>query len=259
MPQPYIIKKIEGKVVRAIYEYGLICEGDRVMVGLSGGKDSYSLLDLLVRCQRTQRMQFSLHACHVQATDMDYRADTAFMQRYCDEHGVLFHLRTIDVQYDPNDRKPACFICSWKRRKMLFATTNQVGCNKLALGHHMDDTIETLLMNMINHASISSIPPKLSMFDGTLELIRPLTTCRDAELRSYAAAKEFPTEVKRCQYEHDTHRTDVRELIEAMERINRDARKNIYRSTQNFLAEYVVGSPTNHKPRSGAKRKASDE
>lgn len=249
MPTPYIIKKVEAKVNHAIFDHALIEDGDRVMVGLSGGKDSYSLLDVLVSRRRCLPISFELHACHVQAADMDYRADIDFMQSYCQQHGVALHLRQIEVQYDPTDRRPACFICSWKRRKMLFTTTKEQGCNKLALGHHLDDTVETLLMNMINHGSISSIPPMLSMFGGEFRLIRPLTSCLDAEMRRYAAAREFPAEVKRCQYEHDTHRTEIRDLISSMTYINRSARENMYRSTQNIMEQYIVRRTEKSPPR----------
>lgn len=247
MPTPYIIKKVESKVNRAIYDYGLIEDGDSIMVGLSGGKDSYSLLDVLVSRRQCLPINFNLHACHVQANDMDYRADIEFMQNYCAQHNVTFHLKEITAEYNPNDRKPACFICSWKRRKMLFATTKESGCNKLALGHHLDDTVETLLMNMINHSSICSIPPSLSMFEGEVKLIRPLTTCLEKEMKKYAMVREFPSEIAKCRYENDTHRAAVKDLIRDMEKINRDARQNLYRSTQNILSEYIPQKPTTKK------------
>lgn len=168
-----ILEKLEGKVNKTIFGYNLIENGDRVMVGLSGGKDSYSLLDLLISRRKALPIDFQLHACHVMAADMNYRADIDYMKKNCAKNNVTFHLKEITVEYNPNDRKPACFICSWKRRKMLFRATRENGCNKLALGHHLDDAIETLLMNMINHSSISSIPPNLSMFNGDIKLIRP--------------------------------------------------------------------------------------
>jgi len=235
-----IKKKLEGKVNKALFNYSLIENGDKVMVGLSGGKDSYSLLDLLISRQKSLPIDFELHACHVMASDMDYSADIEYMQRICAAHNVELHLKEITVEYDASDRKPACFICSWKRRKMLFSTTREFGCNKLALGHHLDDAIETLLMNMVNHSSMSSIPPILSMFNGDIKLIRPLSTCLDKELELYASVREFPSEVKNCQYEKDTHRDSIRKIIGEMEKINRDARKNIYTSMQNIFSEYLV-------------------
>lgn len=235
-----IIKKLESKVNKTLFNYNLIENGDKVMVGLSGGKDSYSLLDLLISRRNNLPIKFEIHACHVMAIDMDYKADITFMKKICEDNNVNFHLKEITVDYNPNDRKPACFICSWKRRKMLFTATRECNCNKLALGHHLDDAVETLLMNMINHSSISSIPPKLSMFNGDIQLIRPLSICKDNELELYAATKNFPTELKKCTYEKDTHRNSIRQIIQNMELINKDARQNIYNSMQNIIEEYIV-------------------
>lgn len=240
MATPYIVKKLESKVNKTIYGYNLIEDGDKIMVGLSGGKDSYSLLDLLISRRKMLPINFELHACHVMATDMDYRANIEYMQNVCSTNNVFFHLRQIAVEYNPNDRKPACFICSWKRRKMLFTTTKEQQCNKLALGHHLDDAIETLLMNMINHSSISSIPPLLSMFEGEVKLIRPLSTCLNKDLEKYAYAKKFPGETRKCSHEKDTHRDIIRQIINQMGKINRDARENIYRSMQNIFNDYIV-------------------
>ncbi len=135
--------------------------------------------------------------------------------------------------------RPILYAASWKRRKMLFTITREAGCNKIALGHHLDDAIETLLLNMINHSSISSIPPKLSMFNGEIILIRPLTTCLDKGLKKYSQLKGFPSEKRKCFYDKDTHRTTIRELIYQMEQINRNARENISRSMQNIFDDYI--------------------
>lgn len=245
MSEYSIVKKLEGKVNKTLFNYNLIENGDKVMVGLSGGKDSYSLLDLLISRRKSLPINFELHACHVMATDMEYRADIDYMQKVCKENKVNFHLKEITVEYNPNDRKPACFICSWKRRKMLFSTTHEFNCNKLALGHHLDDAIETLLMNMVNHSSISSIPPTLAMFGGEIKLIRPLSLCLDNEMKKYALAKVFPNEIHKCHYEKDTHRDSIRKLICEMEKINKDARKNIYNSMQNIFSEYLIGVQKN--------------
>lgn len=247
MSEHSIVKKLEGKVNKTLFNYTLIEDGDKVMVGLSGGKDSYSLLNLLISRRKSLPIEFELHACHVMATDMEYRADIGYMQRMCRENNVNFHLKEITVEYNPNDRKPACFICSWKRRKMLFTATRETGCNKLALGHHLDDAIETLLMNMVNHSSMSSIPPILSMFGGEIKLIRPLSLCLDNELEQFAMAKEFPSEIHKCLYEKDTHRNSIREIISQMEKINKDARRNIYNSMQNIFDEYLVKKPIETK------------
>ena len=135
----FIIKKIESKVKRAIYDFNLIEKGDAVLVGISGGKDSFALLDILVNLNKILPEKFRIVACHVEAKDMSYQADVAFMRSYCNENGVELHFKEIVVDYDPQKRQPACFICSWKRRKELFKLAREKQCSKLALGHHLDD------------------------------------------------------------------------------------------------------------------------
>ena len=241
--KPYIVKKLESKVKSAIYNYNLIEEGEGVMVGISGGKDSYALLNLLVSLRQSMPDKFLIEACHVQAQDMPYKADETFMRDYCHENEIPLHFRQITVDYRPEGRQPACFICSWKRRKALFAVTRERNCKKLALGHHLDDAVETLLMNMIHHSSISSMPPKLSMFDGELFTIRPLILVHDNELKKYSQIMEFPSEVSLCPHEDETNRDSVRELIRASEKLNRSARENIFRSMGTIYHDYIVNKP----------------
>lgn len=235
-----IVRKTETKVNRAIYSYNLISAGDKVLVGISGGKDSYSLLDLLVSRRRVLPIQFDIEACHVVATDMDYKADTAFMSSYCQAHGIPLHLVGIQVDYNPNQRKPACFVCSWKRRKALFNLSKSIGCNKLALGHHLDDAIETLMLNMVNHSSISSLPPALSMFGGRLHLIRPLILLTNTELEAYSKELGFPSEIELCTYYDDSQRAAVRKLIDGFALLNKSARTNIFSSMGNICNDYIV-------------------
>ncbi|MFP4557411.1 MAG: ATP-binding protein [Bacteroidales bacterium] len=239
----YIVKKLEAKVKNAIYSYGLIHNDDGVLVGISGGKDSYALLDLLVNLNRSMPDKFRIEACHVQAKDMPYKADEGFMRSYCEANKIPLHFRQITVDYKPEQRQPACFICSWKRRKELFSLASERNCSKLALGHHLDDAVETLLMNMIHHSSISSIPPKLSMFEGKLFAIRPLIFAHDKELKKYSEIMGFPEEVSLCLHEDKTSRDDVRELIHASEKLNRSARENIFRSMGTIYHDYIVTKP----------------
>ncbi len=239
----YIAKKLEAKVKSAIYGYNLIENADRVMVGISGGKDSFALLDILVTLRRSLPEKFEIEACHVQAADMPYKAEEDFMVSYCDQNNIPLHFKQIVVDYNPSGRQPACFICSWKRRKELFSIAKERKCNKLAFGHHLDDAVETLLLNMIHHSSISSMPPKLSMFEGELLAIRPLILVTDKELAKYADNLQFPSEVSLCPHEDKTSREQVRELLSSAVKINRSARENIFRSMANIYNDYIVTEP----------------
>lgn len=213
------------------------------MVGLSGGKDSFALLDLLVHLRKSIPEKFTIEGCHIKAVDMLYKADEEFMISYCQANNIPLHFREIRVDYKTEGKKPACFVCSWHRRKALFAIARERKCNKLALGHHLDDAVETLLLNMIHHSSISSIPPKLSMFEGELEIIRPLINVHDNELAKYADSMEFPSEIDKCPYEDKTNREEVRNLILLAQELNRSARENIFRSMANIYPEYIVKGP----------------
>jgi tRNA(Ile)-lysidine synthase TilS/MesJ len=235
-----IVKKLEAKVKSAIYNYNLIDSDDSIMVGISGGKDSFALLDLLVNLKRSLPIKFNIEACHVRASDMPYKADEDYMVEYCREHNVTLHFKQIVVDYDSNGTKPACFICSWKRRKELFAIARERKCMKLAFGHHLDDAVETLLMNMIHHSSISSIPPKLSIFGGEMFIIRPLILAHDSELVSYNEIKAFPDEISLCPHEDRTNREKVRALIREADKLNKSTRENIFRSMGNIHKEYIV-------------------
>jgi tRNA 2-thiocytidine biosynthesis protein TtcA len=235
-----IQKKVEGKVNKALYSFGLVQDGDKILVGISGGKDSYALLDLLVSRRKVLPFNYTIEACHVVATDLAYTANTNYMEEYCSTNDIPLYIKEITIEYNPNQRKPICFICSWKRRKALFSLAKELKCNKLALGHHLDDAIETLLLNMVNNSSISSIPPMLSMFNGYLFAIRPLILLTNKELTLYAAHKKFPDEITVCPYHKDSQRDSIRKLIDQMEILNRSARKNIFQSMGNIFDEYLA-------------------
>jgi tRNA(Ile)-lysidine synthase TilS/MesJ len=244
----FIVKKLEAKTKRAIYDYSLIDQGDGVLVGLSGGKDSYALLDLLVNLNRSMPEKFRIEACHVVASDMPYKADIDFMKQYCSENSIPLYFESITIDYRPERRQPACFICSWKRRKALFKLARQRECSKIALGHHLNDAVETLLMNIVHHSSISSMPPILSMFDGELFVIRPLILAHDTELKKYCDHLGFPSERSLCPYDDKTSRESVRQMIDQLSKLNRSALENIFRSMGNICTDYIVSNPTNKKP-----------
>ncbi len=232
-------EKISRKVGRTILEYGLVVEGDRILVGLSGGKDSMILLEALADRKKHLPFEFEIMAVHVSATSIGYVMDTDYLQRFCDELGVPLRLEEIEVDLGLDPKKAPCFICSWARRKRIFEVSRELDCNKVALGHHRDDAIQTVLMNMIYHGSISSLPRELSMFGGRIRLIRPLLYIPEKELSYYAGLRTFRKQEKSCPYDGSTRREEIKELIRQMDRLNRDARRNIFKAMDNIYPDYL--------------------
>jgi tRNA(Ile)-lysidine synthase TilS/MesJ len=232
-------EKISKKVGKAVLEYQMIKEKESVLVGLSGGKDSMILLEALADRRRHFPFDFKLSAIHVSATNIGYKMNTAYLGEFCKSLDIPLYLEEIEVDLDVNPKKSPCFICSWNRRKRIFEKSKELHCNKVALGHHKDDAIQTLLLNMIYHGSISSLPQKLSMFDGRIELIRPMLFIPEKELTYYATLRTFEKQEKYCPYDNTTRRESVKELIRQMDKLNRDARRNIFRAMDNIYDEYL--------------------
>ena len=167
------------KAGKAIYDYELIEPGDRILVGVSGGKDSLALLEVLALRARDPKQNYTVVAAHIAVENVAYEVDGEYVRQFCEQLGVEFIHRTIATAVKEDSGKPVCFVCSWNRRKTLFGIAKEYGCNKLALGHHRDDAIESLLMSMMFNGTIASMPPKLAMFDRTFTLIRPFIYLTD--------------------------------------------------------------------------------
>lgn len=154
------IRRIERRFSKGVVQYGLIEEGDKILIGLSGGKDSLALVELLGRRARIYKPRFSVVAVHVVMKNIPYQSDTEYLKAHCETYGVPFV--QYETAFDPatDTRKSPCFLCSWNRRKALFTVAKEHGCNKIALGHHMDDILETLLMNITYQGAFSTMPPR---------------------------------------------------------------------------------------------------
>jgi len=233
------MRKFFRKMGKAINDYDLIGDGDRILVGVSGGKDSLALLEVLALRNKNRQNNYTIVAAHVDVENVEYETDMSYIQEFCDSLGVEFIKRVIKVDFTKESKKPACFICSWNRRKVLFELAKEYNCNKLALGHHKDDAIETLLLNMVNNGIMSSMPPKLSMFDGTFTLIRPLIYYTDEEVRKYADYRKFKKQVKYCPHENKTQRNRAKKLIAQLEELNPHVRSNIFAAMSNIHEEYL--------------------
>lgn len=233
-------KRIVSRFWKALSTYKLIEEGDHVLVGLSGGKDSLCLLEMLARRNRIHSPRFSITAVHIRMENIQYETDTSYLQAFAENLGVPMHIITTSFDSSTDKRHSPCFLCSWNRRKKMFNLAQELGCNKIALGHHMDDIIHTTLMNQFFQGHFSTMPVVLKMHKMPLSIIRPLCLEAEADIRQYAVNKGYVKQKKRCPYEHETHREEIKLIYQQIERMNPEARYSIWNAleSENKLIEY---------------------
>ncbi|HOL97640.1 MAG TPA: tRNA lysidine(34) synthetase TilS [Bacteroidales bacterium] len=241
------IRKFYSKLSKAIQNFNLISEGDRILIGVSGGKDSVSLLHGLARLKKYEKTNFEIFAAHIEITSVPYKIDKTYLENFCYENNIKFIFEKIDVDFSERKNKSHCFVCSWHRRKKLFETAHSFNCNKLALGHHLDDAIETLIINMCYHNSISSMPAKLDMFDGKIQLIRPLILLKNEEIKKFASAMNIPAEIETCPFDDKTKRNQAGEIVKEMENRFKFAKNSIFNSMSKIYLKYLP-VPENENP-----------
>ena len=228
-------KRLNERFVRAMATYHLIEDDDRILVGLSGGKDSLLLLELLAKRAKILHPRFEVEALHVRMENIHYETDTSYLQAFCDDLGVKLHVRTTRFEMgspadarDARRQKQPCFLCSWMRRKEIFNLAQELGCNKIALGHHQDDILHTALMNLCFQSRFASMPARLKMRKMPLTIIRPLCMIQEQDIKVYAELQGYQKQQKLCPYETDSHRTAIKHLYEEMERISPEVRYSIW-------------------------------
>lgn len=222
--------RIRQRFRRGVTQYGLIEDGDRILVGLSGGKDSLVLLRLLAEQSRIFRPRFSVVAVHVENETGQYLTDNDYLERYAATCGVPLLHTSICVENAPTGRKATCFLCSRERRKALFRMAKEQHCNKIALGHHRDDILQTFLMNLVYEGNAGTMRPRMQMERFPMTLIRPLCMVDECELERLALLEHFPPQLKRCPWERETARTKVKALLSQLEEINPEARQSLWRA-----------------------------
>ena len=241
-------KRLNERFVKAMATYHLIEDDDHILVGLSGGKDSLLLLELLAKRTKIDHPRFCVEALHVRMENIHYATDTSYLQQFCDDLGVKLHVRTTRFEIgeetikdarDARRQKQPCFLCSWMRRKEMFNLAQELGCNKIALGHHQDDLIHTALMNLTFQGRFDTMPARLKMKKMPLEIIRPLCMIEEQDIKTYAELQGYQKQQKLCPYETDSPRTDIKRLYDEIEQLNPEARYSIWRAlnTDNKLIE----------------------
>jgi len=220
------------KVARACKEFDLLAPGDRVAVAVSGGKDSRALLDLLLRYRQQVPFTYDLVALHVDGASAglpDLRAD---LEPWFRQLGAEY--RFVPLLLPPDEPLPLnCFRCSWNRRKALFLAAADLGCGKLALGHHADDAAATTLINLLFAGRLGTLEPRVSFFGGRVTVIRPLIYLTAAELARYAHAAGFPAPPDCPQAAHST-RAQVEALLRGFGPRQARIRANLWRAALRF-------------------------
>jgi len=234
-----ILIGIQSKFKKALYDYRLIEDGDHILIGLSGGKDSLALLELLGERMKIFVPRFKLTAVHVTVENIAYESNLNYLKTISEKFNIPFvHYKT---KFDgtTDTRKSICFLCSWHRRKALFAVAKELGCNKMALGHHLDDITETLLLNLFYQGSFGTMPPKLKMDKFDMTIIRPLSLISEKEMKEMERIREYQKQEKNCPYEKDSSRRNAKNLISELEKWNPEVRNSIWAAMENIKSDYL--------------------
>ncbi len=225
-------KRVRRCFAKAIRQFGLIEAGDHILIGLSGGKDSLAMLELLGDAMKRSQEPFRVSALHVRVSGVDYRTDTAYLHGMAAAYGIPFYVKTADFLADRNAKRTPCFLCSWHRRKQLFALAQELGCNKIALGHHQDDLLNTALMNLTYSGSFATMPAFLRFRKMPLAVIRPLCLNSEADLRLWAEHRAYKPIEKSCPYERVSVRTSIAAVYDSMAALNPEARQSLWHALQ---------------------------
>jgi tRNA 2-thiocytidine biosynthesis protein TtcA len=219
------------RVNKAIREFAMIADGDRVAVAVSGGKDSRSLLHLLRARQRSVPERYHLVALHVEAEIAGYPRLRPLLEPWFHELGVDFAFSSLDLPLD-EPRPLDCFRCAWNRRKALFLRAHQLGCNKLALGHHADDAAHTTLLNLLYSGRLETMAPSVQFFDDQITLIRPLIYLEERQLSQLARRLSFVFGKTSCPRSSTSKRAWVKDWLHHAGRDYRQIRTNLWRAAR---------------------------
>ncbi len=216
--------------------YGLLADGDTILLAVSGGKDSLTMLDLLERRRRTGQERYTLTAAHVVS---DYycgrKVPNDWLAAYCEARGIPLVIEPVAIADTVTAaERSRCYLCARERRRALFEIAGRMGCNKLAFGHHADDVAETTLMNLFYSGRIDSIDPKAEFFDGRLTVIRPLVLVEERDIVPYAKASGFPLAGEPCPDGSSSRRAFVKDLLRQVERDHNGVKRSMYHAMDRY-------------------------
>ena len=241
-------KRLRRNVGNAIADYNMIEHGDKVMVCVSGGKDSYAMLDVLINLRQSAPVDFELIAVNLDQKQPGFPEKV--LPTYLSERGIPFHILEKDtysiVKELVPEGKTTCGLCSRLRRGNLYGFAQEIGATKIALGHHRDDIVETLFLNMFFNGALKSMPPKLLSDDKQNVVIRPLAYCKEKDLARFAQYKEFPIiPCNLCGSQEHLQRVEVKQMLAQWEREYPGRTESIFRSIRH-ISPSQLGDPKLH-------------
>jgi len=236
----YAYKVIKRNVGKALHQYNMISGGDRILVGLSGGKDSFILMWILSERLKRIPINYELYSVHV-----DLGFDERFsksLAEYCRQIGFEVRVELTDYgvfAHSSENRENPCFLCSRLRRKRLFEVADELGCNKVALGHNKDDIIETLFMNIFYAGEISSMLPSQSFFQGKFSVIRPLAFVDEDIIGRFAKEMAYPVFKNPCPTTKTSKRHEIKKMLKELYKNNKKVKGNIFRAMHHVKIDYL--------------------
>ena len=236
-------KNLRRQTGKAVMDFGMIEEGDRVMVCLSGGADSYTMLETLRYLQRVAPISFELFAVNLDQKQPGFPEEV--LPRYLDGIGVPYRIVEEDTYSIVKEKvapgKTTCSLCSRLRRGILYRTAKEIGATKIALGHHRDDILHTFLLNMFYGGTIKTMPPKLRADDGLNVVIRPLAYCKESDIKKYSVAKQFPIiPCTLCGTQPNLQRQAMKEMVNQWEVKNPLWIKSMFTAMSNVVPSHMM-------------------
>jgi tRNA 2-thiocytidine biosynthesis protein TtcA len=237
-----LFRHLKKWLEKAIMDYKMIEEGDKVLIGVSGGADSLALLDLL-DSPMIFVPRFSFVAVNIDmGFEPSYKSYDA-LERYFQEYHYRYVMEKTDIgnlAHSDYNKKNPCFLCSRLRRKRIFEIADTEGCNKIAFAHHRDDIIETLLINMFYGREISTMMPNQKIFGGKLHIIRPLAYLKEELVKKYSKERQFPAVKNDCPTSLTSKRIYIKNLLNELERDNKEIRDNLYKAMSHVKPDYLL-------------------
>lgn len=238
-----LTKRLQHNVGKAIGDFNMIEAGDRVMVCLSGGKDSYAMLDILIELRRRAPIDFKLIAVNLDQKQPGFPEDV--LPRYLDKLGVDYRIVEEDTYSIVTDKIPegktTCSLCSRLRRGILYRTASELGATKIALGHHMDDMVETMFLNMFHGARLKSMPPKLVSDDKKHMVIRPLAYCRESDLEQFSVLQNYPIiPCNLCGSQENLQRKKIKKMLSEWDQQTPGRVNNVFKSMSRLTPSHLL-------------------